>query len=126
MPGTFVVAVHAGPVLVPLLVGVVVVWLLALGHRRALTWGRALTVLVATSYAVMTSSSPASVTGPSGPFALVFSVRRPRTVAVVAPATALSWTTRAVSPFCGCAASLTAFARLATAVSKAVERSLVV
>ncbi|MGI3785994.1 MAG: VanZ family protein, partial [Janthinobacterium lividum] len=52
MPGTFVVAVHAGPVLVPLLVGVVVVWLLALGHRRALTWGRALTVLVTTAYAV--------------------------------------------------------------------------
>jgi hypothetical protein len=52
VPGTFVVAVHAGPVLVPLLVGVVVVWLLALGHRRTLTWGRALTVLVATSYAV--------------------------------------------------------------------------
>jgi glycopeptide antibiotics resistance protein len=51
VPGTFVAEVHAGPVLVPLLVGVVVVWLLALGHRRALTWGRALTVLVATSYA---------------------------------------------------------------------------
>lgn len=52
MPGTFVVAVHAGPVLVPLLVGVVVVWLLALAHRRALSPGRALTVLVASAYAV--------------------------------------------------------------------------
>lgn len=52
MPGTFVAEIHAGPVLVPLLVGVVVVWLLALGHRRALTWGRALTVLTVTAYAV--------------------------------------------------------------------------
>ena len=52
MPGTFVAEIHAGPVLAPLLVGVVVVWLLALGHRRALTPGRALTVLVATTYAV--------------------------------------------------------------------------
>ena len=52
MPGTFVAEIHAGPVLVPLLVGVVVAWLLALGHRRALTWGRALTVLVTTAYAV--------------------------------------------------------------------------
>ncbi len=52
MPGTFVAEIHAGPVLVPLLVGVVVVWLLALGHRRALTGARTLTVLVATSYAV--------------------------------------------------------------------------
>ena len=52
MPGTFVAEIHAGPVLVPLLVGVVVVWLLALGHRRALTPGRVLTVLVATAYAV--------------------------------------------------------------------------
>ena len=51
MPGTFVAEIHPGPVLVPLLVGVVVVWLLALGHRRALTWGRAVTVLVATAYA---------------------------------------------------------------------------
>lgn len=52
MPGTFVVAVPAGPVLVPLLVGVAAVWLLALSHRRTLTWARALTVLVATAYAV--------------------------------------------------------------------------
>jgi glycopeptide antibiotics resistance protein len=52
VPGTFVAEIHAGPVLVPLLVGVVVVWLLALGHRRALTWGRALTVLTATAYAL--------------------------------------------------------------------------
>lgn len=52
MPGTFVAQVHAGPVLVPLLVGVVVVWLLALGHRRALTGARALTVLVASTYAL--------------------------------------------------------------------------
>ncbi|MGI3782788.1 MAG: hypothetical protein ACRYG2_18675, partial [Janthinobacterium lividum] len=52
MPGTFVAEIHAGPVLVPLLVGLVVVWLLALGHRRALTWGRALTVLTVTAYAV--------------------------------------------------------------------------
>ena len=52
MPGTFVAEIHAGPVLAPLLVGVVVVSLLALGHRRALTPGRALTVLVATAYAV--------------------------------------------------------------------------
>lgn len=50
MPGTFVAELHAGPVLVPVLVGVVVVWLLALGHRRGLTWGRALTVLVASAY----------------------------------------------------------------------------
>ena len=50
MPGTFVVELHAGPVLVPLLVGVVIVWLLALGHRRALTWGRALTVLATSVY----------------------------------------------------------------------------
>jgi glycopeptide antibiotics resistance protein len=46
-----VAELHAGPVLLPLLVGVVVVWLLALGHRRSLTWGRALTVLVTTAYA---------------------------------------------------------------------------
>jgi glycopeptide antibiotics resistance protein len=52
VPGTFVAEVHAGPVLVPLLVGVVVVWLLALGHRRGLTWARTLTVLVATAYAL--------------------------------------------------------------------------
>jgi glycopeptide antibiotics resistance protein len=52
VPGTFVAEIQPGPVLVPLLVGVVVVWLLALGHRRALTWGRALTVLVATAYVV--------------------------------------------------------------------------
>jgi glycopeptide antibiotics resistance protein len=52
VPGTLVAEMHAGPVLVPLLVGVVVVWLLALGHRRALTWGRTATVLVATAYAV--------------------------------------------------------------------------
>jgi glycopeptide antibiotics resistance protein len=51
VPGTFVAEIQPGPVLVPLLVGVVVVWLLALGHRRALTWGRAATVLVATVYA---------------------------------------------------------------------------
>ncbi|HEY0240535.1 MAG TPA: hypothetical protein VGC37_18035, partial [Friedmanniella sp.] len=50
MPETFVAQVQAGTVLVPLMVGVVVVWLLALGHRRGLTWGRALTVLVATAY----------------------------------------------------------------------------
>jgi glycopeptide antibiotics resistance protein len=43
--------IQAGPLLVPLLVGVVVVWLLVLGHRRSLTWGRALTVVVATAYA---------------------------------------------------------------------------
>lgn len=52
MPGTFVAQIHAGPVLIPLLVGVVVVWLLALGHRRALSWGRSLTVLVVTAYAL--------------------------------------------------------------------------
>jgi len=52
VPGTFVAEIHAVPVLAPLLVGVVVVWLLALGHRRALTWGRATTVLVATAYAL--------------------------------------------------------------------------
>ncbi len=51
MHGTLVADVQSGPLLVPLLVGVVVVWLLALGHRRALTWGRAVTVLVATGYA---------------------------------------------------------------------------
>ncbi|WP_204911996.1 VanZ family protein [Microlunatus spumicola] len=51
MPRSFVAELHAGPVLLPLLVGVVVVWLLALGHRRALTPGRTLTVLVATTYA---------------------------------------------------------------------------
>lgn len=50
MPGTFVAEIQPGPLLLPLLVGVVVVWLLALGHRRALTWGRALTVLVAAAY----------------------------------------------------------------------------
>lgn len=50
MPGSFVAELHAGPVLLPLLVGVVVVWLLALGHRRALTGARALTVLVTTTY----------------------------------------------------------------------------
>ena len=52
MPGTFVAELQPGPVLVPLLIGVVVVWLLVLGHRRALTWGRALTVLVTTAYAL--------------------------------------------------------------------------
>jgi glycopeptide antibiotics resistance protein len=46
----FGVTVQAGPVLVPLLVGAVVVWLLALGHRRELTGPRALTVLVAATY----------------------------------------------------------------------------
>ncbi|SEQ68975.1 VanZ family protein [Microlunatus flavus] len=51
MPGVFGVTVSAGPVLVPLLVGVVVVWLLALGHRRALTPAHALTVLAAAGYA---------------------------------------------------------------------------
>jgi len=51
VPRSFVAELHAGPVLLPLLVGVVVVWLLALGHRRALTPGRTLTVLVATTYA---------------------------------------------------------------------------
>ena len=50
MSGTFVAELHAGPVLLPLLVGAVVVWLLALGHRRALTRARALTVLVTTTY----------------------------------------------------------------------------
>lgn len=52
MPGTFVAQVQSGPVLIPLLIGVVVVWLLALGHRRALTGWRAVTVLVTTAYAV--------------------------------------------------------------------------
>lgn len=51
MPGVFGVTVQAGPVLVPLLVGVVVVWLLALGHRRALTAARAVTVVAASTYA---------------------------------------------------------------------------
>lgn len=50
MPGTFVAELHAGPVLLPLLVGAVVVWLLALGHRRALTGARALTVVVTATY----------------------------------------------------------------------------
>lgn len=50
MPGTFVTELHAGPVLLPLLAGVVVVWLLALGHRRALTGARALTVVVSAAY----------------------------------------------------------------------------
>ena len=50
MPGTFVAELHAGPVLLPPLVGAVVVWLLALGHRRALTAARALTVVVTVSY----------------------------------------------------------------------------
>ena len=51
MPVPFVVVLHAGPLLVPVLVGVVVVWLLALGHRRALTWARSATVLATTAYA---------------------------------------------------------------------------
>jgi glycopeptide antibiotics resistance protein len=51
VPRSFVAELQAGPVLLPLLVGVVVVWLLVLGHRRALTPGRTLTVLVATTYA---------------------------------------------------------------------------
>ena len=50
MPGSFVAALHPGPVLLPLLVGAAVVWLLALGHRRTLTGSRALTVLVTTTY----------------------------------------------------------------------------
>ena len=50
MPGPFVVEVHAAPLLVPLLVWVVVVWLLALGHRRALTWPRTATVLATSAY----------------------------------------------------------------------------
>ena len=50
MREVFGVTVQAGPVLVPLLVGAVVVWLLALGHRRALTGPRALTVLVVATY----------------------------------------------------------------------------
>ncbi|SDU90763.1 Glycopeptide antibiotics resistance protein [Microlunatus sagamiharensis] len=50
MPEVFAVTVQAGPVLVPVLVGVVVVWLLALGHREALTGARALTVLVTSAY----------------------------------------------------------------------------
>jgi glycopeptide antibiotics resistance protein len=50
LPGTFVAELHAGPVLLPLLVGAVVVWLLALGHRRALTAARALTVVVTATY----------------------------------------------------------------------------
>lgn len=50
MPEVFAVTVQAGPVLVPVLVGVVVVWLLALGHRQTLTGARALTVVVASAY----------------------------------------------------------------------------
>lgn len=50
MPEVFAVTVQAGPVLVPVLVGVVVVWLLALGHRQALTGARALTVGAASAY----------------------------------------------------------------------------
>jgi glycopeptide antibiotics resistance protein len=50
LPGTFVAELHAGPVLLPLLVGAVVVGLLALGHRRALTAARALTVVVTSTY----------------------------------------------------------------------------
>ena len=51
MREVFGVTVQAGPVVLPLLVGAVVVWLLALGHRRALTGPRALTVLVVATYA---------------------------------------------------------------------------
>lgn len=50
MPGTSVVALHTTPVLLVLLVFVATCWLLALGHRRALTAGRAATVLVTCLY----------------------------------------------------------------------------
>lgn len=51
MPSATLVHLHAAPVLGPLLVGVVAVWLLALGHRRSLTVPRALTVVVVSTYA---------------------------------------------------------------------------